>query len=199
MSIIGLAGKARSGKDTLAGYLKGFLKNKHGRVFELFAFADVLKTRCQMDFGLTDDQLWGDSKEIPDERYKKPNSDGFWSPREIMQSVGSFYRTINFNFWIKQLNDQLINKKDVIITDIRYVNEADFVRKLNGVLIKIVRDIDNNIHGKDHESEVNLNNYKFFDLIIENKGSLENLRKVSAEVSDIFISLENLAGRKKVV
>lgn len=199
MSIIGLAGKARSGKNVFADYLKESLNNKYNRTFELFAFADVLKNMCQREFELTHDQLWGNSKEIPDERYKKSDSEEFWSAREIMQAMGSFYRTINFDFWVKKLNDRVVNRKDIIITDVRYMNEANFIRKSNGILIKIVRDTGNNIHGKNHESEINLNNYKFFDLIVENKGTLEDLQKISVEVSDVFISLEKLAGRKKVI
>lgn len=65
--IIGLAGPAGSGKDTIADYLvskRGFVK---------MANADLLKRVAQSVFGFTDDQLWGPSelRNAPDKRYPR--------------------------------------------------------------------------------------------------------------------------------
>ena len=52
MKLIGLTGKARSGKDTVANYLF----NQHG--YTRIAFADPVKLAAQQVFGLTHEQTW---------------------------------------------------------------------------------------------------------------------------------------------
>lgn len=76
MKIIGIAAKKRSGKDTIAEYLI----DKHG--FERYSFADPLKKGAQEMFGFTDDQMWGESKEVVDERW------GI-TPRKMLQILGT--------------------------------------------------------------------------------------------------------------
>ena len=57
--IIGLGYKARSGKDTVASYLK-----EHFGFRQTF-FAEPLKEACEVIFRLTKDQLYGDQKFDP--------------------------------------------------------------------------------------------------------------------------------------
>jgi hypothetical protein len=66
--IIGICGKAGSGKDTTADFL---VKN-HG--FVKVAFADVLKRIVREDFDFSDEQLFGPSqyRNEPDMRYPRP-------------------------------------------------------------------------------------------------------------------------------
>ncbi len=90
--IIGVTGKARSGKDTFAEYLTECLKERHQRNFEHAAFAAQLKSMCKEHFELSDDQLWESGKNIretPDTRFVKlpPQAlmvsqvDSYWTPR----------------------------------------------------------------------------------------------------------------------
>lgn len=75
--VVGLAAKARSGKDTGAA----FLLNNVG--VTAYALADPLKRGCQALFNLSDSQTWDDNlKEI---------KVGAWglSPREFFQRVGT--------------------------------------------------------------------------------------------------------------
>ena len=58
--IIGIAGKARSGKDTFALMLVEELNKRYYPPFVMMAFANELKTRCQEAFDLSYEQLWGD-------------------------------------------------------------------------------------------------------------------------------------------
>ena len=71
--IIGVAGKARSGKDQLAKFIKEEFEKKHNRKFYDAAFAFELKNMCKFQFGLSDEQLWGDMKEWADERFPRTN------------------------------------------------------------------------------------------------------------------------------
>jgi hypothetical protein len=67
--ILGMVGRAGSGKDTIADllvYHHGFVK---------VALADPLKRICRDVYGFTDDQLWGSSsaRNAPDSRYPRPS------------------------------------------------------------------------------------------------------------------------------
>jgi len=219
--IVGVSGKARSGKDQLAKYLIEIFKSKYDREFYHIAFAAELKNMCKFQFGLDDDQLYGDKKEIPDNRYLKPHNKWkdeiteselvtnsvtviYWTPREIMQELGAFYRKINYDFWVIALRkwmEDLERKghKDYIITDVRHINEAEFIKKENGFLIRIIRESENKIHGIDHESETGLDAYKDFDMIVENNGSLEDLKKASHNIVDAILLIEKLSKDRRII
>jgi hypothetical protein len=76
MECIGLLGQKGSGKDTLADYLvnnKGFVK---------YSFATPVKNISKILFNLSDEQLYGNLKEIIDDKL------GI-SPRVIFQRLGT--------------------------------------------------------------------------------------------------------------
>jgi adenosyl cobinamide kinase/adenosyl cobinamide phosphate guanylyltransferase len=213
---IGIVGHARVGKDTFAEYLIECLKKRHQRDFKHVAFAAQLKEMCQEHFELTNEQLWGDKKEEWTKFVRKPkiNLDGYkgsvlepledyWTAREIMQELGSFYRRIDHDFWVKALNMYLISNdiKDAIITDVRHINECEYVKINKGILIRIIRTGADEIHGMDHESETALDDVPdgYFDLTIVNNWSLEELEVVAEESSDIIINLENMINKGRIV
>jgi hypothetical protein len=217
--IIGVTGKARSGKDTFAEYLTECLKERHQRNFEHAAFAKQLKSMCQEHFELSDEQLWGDKKELDDKRFPRYGnmqysggefrcgalSDplGYWSSREIMQELGGFYRRIDRDFWVKALNLYLTKYdiKDAIITDVRHINECAYVKINKGVLIKISRSGVAEIHGMEHESETALDQMPgdYFDIEINNVGTLEDLYEAAEDTSDAIIVLENMIKKGRVI
>lgn len=184
--IIGLTGKARAGKDTFGRMLATELFRLDRIRFVLIAYANELKRRCQNDFDLSYDQLWGDNKEVPDSRYPKRGSDSsFLSAREILQAYGEFFRTIDNNFWVNRLFDTIKSKKykSVIITDIRHPNEADPVREVGGIIIRINRP--NNelkIHGTNHISETAMDDY-VPDFFVDNSGTLDDLKKMARDMA----------------
>lgn len=65
MTIIGIMGKARAGKDTVGELIK-----KSGRA-ETIALADPIKTICMKIFGFSYQQCYGKLKEVPDKRYPR--------------------------------------------------------------------------------------------------------------------------------
>lgn len=198
--IIGIAGKARVGKDTLGKYIIEEFKEKYNRTFEHTAFAHVLKLMCQYHFGLSHEQLWGSDKEKMTEYYKpgkgpcSSDPSDYWTPREIMQEVGGFYRTIDYDFWVKRLYKEMGTFQDFVITDVRHVNEADSVIKNNGALIKIQRPNLEEIHNMQHESETALDSYpnSKYLVVVDNSGTLEDLREVAAGVVEAALSMERL-------
>ena len=103
--LLGITGSAQSGKDTFAEMLVKELKKQINCSFVLMAYAHELKLKVQKDFDLSYEQLWGSEKEIEDERYVHTKNSlyhgdrTYWTPREIMQDYGQFYRTIDYDFW----------------------------------------------------------------------------------------------------
>jgi hypothetical protein len=191
--ILALVGRGRVGKDTFAEILAEEIFNSVKKRFILMAYAHELKNRVQRDFDLSYEQLWGSEKEVPDKRYSKykegPNI--FWTPREILQEYGEFYRSIDYNFWVKELFRVIDEKeyKDVLITDVRHPNEADPVIKRGGLIIKITSNRENKeqIHGSNHISEIAMDDYDKVDFHITNDGSIEDLRITAQQVVKFIV------------
>jgi hypothetical protein len=188
--IYGICGQAFSGKDTFAKMLAEELNKLQHPSYVLMAYAGELKMRVQKDFDLSYDQLWGDKKEHTDLRYAKKgqgyssNPGDYWTPREIMQAYGEFYRSIDYDFWVKNLFRVIEDKeyKNVIITDCRHLNEVDAVKKHGGLLIKIIREGKDTPHGATHISETALDNFTGYDFTIVNNFELKDLKISTQEL-----------------
>jgi hypothetical protein len=197
--IIGISGKARSGKDTFAGMLSGVLNKEAYPPYVMMGFANELKLRCQAAFDLSYEQLWGEDKEVPDKRYPKPKEffehaaieatagmevGWYWTAREIMQNYGAFYRSIDNEFWIKNLYKVIEQKEytNVVITDARYINEADFIIDRRGYVIRVERENKDDVHNMEHPSEIELDDYNRFDFTVVNNWGLEELTEASKDV-----------------
>ena len=206
--LIGIVGKARTGKDTFAEMLAEEIFDQFGKRVVLMAYAQELKLRVQKDFDLSYEQLWGNAKEEPDTRYEKrlgttctgtdhypPGSiypPVYWTPREIMQAYGEFYRSIDQQFWVNNLFRAIKDKEyeGVIITDVRHPNEADPIKDVeDGYIIKVIsnRDDKPGIHGANHISETAMDNYERVDFVVENDEGLEELKQKSKEALQFIV------------
>lgn len=128
--IIALMGQKGSGKDTAA---KAFIDQG----YEGFAFADPIKRYIERTFNIPYDIL-------NNRRLKETVLEEHWcdlSPRRLMQLVGDAFRLHDKNYWV-DLTEQLIIKCEspVVVTDLRYPNEYDMIRKHNGTIYKVTRD-----------------------------------------------------------
>lgn len=128
MVLIGLIGRKQSGKDTFADYLV----SHYG--FEKHAFAGPVKEVCRVMFQLTMEQL-----EDPQQKEKVDERWGL-SPRQMMQKVGTdmVRHMWGEDFWLKNMDLRLCGG-DVVISDVRFPNEAQYIRDRGGVLVRIVR------------------------------------------------------------
>jgi hypothetical protein len=192
--LFGICGKARSGKDSFAKLFAQELFNAEYGTYVLMAYATELKNMVQKDFDMSWDQLWGDVKEVPDERYFNKVTGKYWTPREILQSYGDFYRSIHSDYWVNALFDKIEDKefKKVIVTDVRHVNEVEAVKSRGGTMIMLVRKDRDAIHGENHISETALDGYHP-DIIVDNSGDLENLRGAASNIINI-INSQNVKG-----
>ena len=166
MKLIGLTGKARSGKDTIASYLW------HSAGFTRIAFADPLKLAAQNIFGLTDGQTFDDElKEVVIERLGM-------SPRQIFQKLGTeaVRNVFGEDTWLKRWlvgYDLFKDSDDIVVPDFRFENEADLVRSLGGIIVEVRRGPGLLGSTGTHPSELGL--LALPDVIIENHGTLDEL------------------------
>jgi hypothetical protein len=198
--ILVVSGSARAGKDTLSAFLAEQMYQILGKQFIIMAFAYELKVRVQSDFDLSWEQLWGNEKEIPDKRYPKPNHvDVYWTPREILQDYGQFFRTINNDFWVEHLFKVVEEKEyeNIIITDARHKNEVKAAKDRGGYHIRVFRKSKDDIHNPNHISETALNGSDVeIDFNINNDGNLKDLENIAKNIVNSIFSLENFKGNK---
>ena len=172
--VIGIAGKARAGKDTAADIIIDAMP-----YYNKISFADPLKKMLSVGLGLTESQLYGSKKEIIDPRYGK-------TPRQIMQSIGTEWgrNMICQDIWVNAVKDHIENEKNefsyYIIPDLRYESEAHMIRKMNGLVIHTKRkDKIKSNHMSEHGIYV-----EGTDLVVENNGTLEHYKST---INDIII------------
>ena len=95
--------------------------------------------------------------------------------REVLQKIGESMRnTFGDDIWIKSLFSEGYDPKydTWIITDVRYKNEADYIKDKGGILIRINR---NTGYNDNHKSEIDLDDYNKFDYIVDNNGTIDQL------------------------
>lgn len=138
--LIGLIGFAGSGKGTAADYLvekKGFTK---------LSFADAVKDATAAIFGWPRALLEGDTEESREFRETK---DEWWSdktglhitPRNMLQMMGTEVGRdmIHPNVWIFALEKRLAMYQNVVIADVRFPNEINFIRERGGFVVRVKR------------------------------------------------------------
>lgn len=165
--LVGLIGKKRVGKDTFAAVLV----EEFG--FARVAFADPLK-----EMALTIDPpipFYGTrllSEKVADYGWEFVK-DTYPEARRFLQRLGDGARQFDPEFWVRAGMAQVYSTrgsrslamfqhvdapKPVVITDVRYPNEADAIRDAGGTLVRIVRPgVDD---GDTHESETALDGYE---------------------------------------
>jgi hypothetical protein len=129
MILIGLTGKKRSGKDTVAACIQTYFE-KQGKSIQIEAFARPIKDILNQVFHIEDETIELD-KEVPIQRW------GDRSPRVLMQSIGDVLRGIDEDIFIKHMQHriQTSNADIFIISDIRFANEADLIQRDQGGMI----------------------------------------------------------------
>ena len=157
MIIIGIAGYKNSGKSTFGSHLSKHFSNNMNRVVTYAPFARPLKLLCQAVFG--DAHWWGtdEQKSKVVAYWSEVLGEEFSTARRILQTVATdkFRNTINKDIWIHAQRvylKQLGAPDVVIVDDVRFENEADFIRNSGGSLIHISR-LDTQAHRDAHESE----------------------------------------------
>jgi hypothetical protein len=204
--IIGICGFIGSGKDTVADYLVNFHE------FRRESFASTLKDAVAAVFGWDRTLLEGRTKEA---REWREQVDPWWAerlamptltPRWVLQYWGTEVARKSFHddIWIASLENKLRNSKDhVVISDCRFPNEIDAIKKAGGMIVWVKRGelpawYDSAISA-NRGSNIGLNDMKLrgihasewawlgcgFDVIIDNNSSIDDLY---TQAKDLVIS-----------
>ena len=181
MEVLLLSGKSGSGKDTLANIMAQKLEDAGCRTLILH-FADLVKYYCKAYFN------WNGEKD----------EEG----RSLLQKVGTtIMRGFDENYWTKIIGEFLAAVTPyeefdcAFIPDARFPNEIEVVQDYNpqAITIRIER---YNKYGApytnpnftdeqlNHASEVSLDDYGYFDYIVENRS--EDLGDLEAAVDLIL-------------
>jgi len=116
--------------------------------------------------------------------------------RALLQLYGTNIARCRFDdqFWVKKLAERISSDTEtdvIIVTDVRFPNEVEnlhnYVTNRRIVPIRIERLVDRNNITKQHASETALDDYKFFEYVIDNNGTLDDLKKSSDIITDELI------------
>lgn len=189
--IIGLHGKAGSGKDTACEFLIEFLWDQ-GIYARRDAFADRLKLSAAKALGYMPDsteeavKICNDLKTkhivivenfFDEEELTFSLTGEHLSGREYLQNYGTEAHRDVFDrdFWV----DAVLSKYDaqneiLIVTDVRFPNEAEAIRLAGGEVWQILRPGNVDLAAEGHSSEQPLP-VELVDKVIHNDGSLSLL------------------------
>lgn len=168
MLILGLTGKAGAGKDTVADMIysrrAGWYRLSFAGPIKLMLLESGLVSGASLANRLAKDrplQPWGKS------------------PRQLMQSLGTEWgrKLVHPDIWLLLLDQKVTNASEhgaggVIITDVRFENEAEYVRDMGGRVVHIERALPGAADTHPSERGVKV---AYGDLTIDNNGSVDEL------------------------
>lgn len=161
MNLIGLAGKARTGKTTVARRLSA-----HG--YKPMALAEPLKRCAEGMLGLAEGVL-----EIDEVKPLTIPALGI-THRRLLQLLGTeCCRAIDENLWIKLLDSRIrAFGGPVVVSDVRFENEAAWIRQNGGQIWHVIKPDAPKVEA--HVSEAGIKP-GWEDFYLENDGSLDDL------------------------
>lgn len=181
--LIMITGYIKSGKSTTSNILQ-----KYGFVEK--SFAKPLKEIGKI-LGFSEEQVNGTQEQ-------KLEADEFWgiSGRNFLQVFGSevcrdhvpkVLPKMNMNgltLWARLMERNILKNKRLVISDGRFPDEAELVKRYNGIIIRLHRNVeDSSSEVKSHKSETQIDEI-IPDYIIDNNGTLEDLEN---KLLDILI------------
>jgi hypothetical protein len=158
--IIGIAGRAGAGKNTVAEMIPGAA---------VFGFADPLYEGLAAMLGVPEEMLRSRrNKETPLVWLGK-------SPRELMQLLGTEWGRgmVAQDIWLRLAKRRIETYGGTIVfSDVRFDNEAEWIRNQGGEVWLVERDQETH---HTHSSEAGISR-QLIDRVIDNRGPLEQTR-----------------------
>jgi hypothetical protein len=185
--LVTLSGYKGSGKDTVADILvkeNGFVR---------VALADPLKDMASELFEVPrqnfDLRYWKErsisyypvhSTDLDSDRIQsvvnRELALGYWTPRALVIALGSVMRAVDPNYWVRKILDDIDNNERVVVTDLRFKSELEFLQKCVNSTKLITQICRSDVYGDSlSASENDLNDFPFPHTIFNNS-SLENLQ-----------------------
>ena len=174
--LISFSGKKGSGKDSISNRL--VLDQNYYQC----SFGGYLKEICERAFGVPKLLLEGSeedratlTKVIGTTTKAHDNTPRPLSVRELLQVFGTdICRKFHEDIWVNSLFNKLEEKikgrhllyaRGVVISDVRFPNEVKAIQRRGGIVIRLLRQIDEDTH----VSERVLDDYKGFNYILDNR------------------------------
>lgn len=179
--IISLSGKLGSGKSFITKHIKNTFKEYN---FERKSFGYNLKKVTSF--------LTGVSMKTILSRKAKELYLPEWNMTigQMFQKLGTdaIRNNLHQNAWVISLFSDYTEDKNYIIDDVRFITEADAIKKRNGIIIRLEGD-PANLRNKDtrnhnHSSETELDNYENFDIVWQNEVSEKRLNDLMKIIED---------------
>ena len=178
MKVVLISGKARSGKDQSALFIKDYMeKSTHKRVV-IVKYGDFLK-------GFLKNSLGWDGK-------KDENG------RSLLQKFGTDVIRKSYEYAFTDMMIALLKGicktfDYVLISDVRFPNEADEIKAIfDSITLRITRDKNESLLTKEqlsHQSETAMDNYDF-DAYINNNFDLNTLKTACKDFCQTYFFLE---------
>lgn len=179
--IVGFGHRAQVGKDTAGNWLQdwgwkrlAFADKVRDVLYDLDPVVDPVSQSYYFTLKhMVDSMGWEMAKQN-------------FEVRSLLQKLGHAVRDkIDPSIWCRvvmheadRLDEEGI---DVVITDVRYKNEADAIHALGGLVCRIDRGISQRL---THAGEEELEDYEEWDHIIDNNGSIKDLQE---QVTELFL------------
>jgi len=193
---IAISGKANSGKDTFGQMLSNKLQISVYHDLAIIAFADPIKEIGRKMFPhVSHQKFFGPS-------YKRnevipgavDNQGNPLTIRVLLQEIGENSKKYDPKIWINCFDKSLqkavkSNKQLVIASDLRFIDEFNYLKEKDFILIRIVRD---NISSMTHVSETQQDQIKNeeFDLVIKNDSTLLKFVDSTKKIADLIKSVK---------
>lgn len=182
MIIIGIGSRARNGKDTAGEAIKAHydyqnsLLRTHGLAggtkVSIVKFAAALYDEARIEYGMTT---------------KDPI---------LLQNIGMARRAEDPDYWVKRAFQSVpTGTHIVVITDVRFKNEAEAIKAKGGHLIEVVRLNQDGTRyyaddrPRDHQSETELDGYNW-DHYIKTKSAAETAEQ-AVTIAEFIRGLES--------
>jgi len=187
--ILGISGKMCNGKDSLANFIFNELAGRTNIPIYKTSFANPIKAILEIMFPQIDPYCFYGPSELRKKKiegYVNPQTGDDLSIRDALTQIGKWGRDCNKDFWVSAIVNKFPQNEDriIIVTDCRFSNEIEALRKFNAKIIRVIRP-DITITSNDC-SETDLDNYTDFDKVIIND-TLDNLRKEAISIIKEYI------------
>ena len=221
--VIGISGKMKAGKDLTAALIRNLLYNDRVQQEEVDLFAFLKWDQgLQDNYALTKSIAFADTlKKVASditgegittfydefakmEHMRKPFD--LFTRRQFLTTLGDKLQEIDRNIFLKSMEAKMKEEDRVIVTDVRFENEAEFIKEKKGILIRLERPLKNR-HGYDaiedirdsklleklmHRSETSLDNHNFKHTISWE----DDLRELYIKVGEVLSSEGIINGKK---
>lgn len=180
--IIGISGKIGAGKTTLSSYIQYRIKTLEPR-----SFAENLRKMVSILINRPVDNL----RTIDDK--EKMTCMGKTVGVLLQQFGTEVGRAISADAWVLSLFEYYdADESRWIIDDVRFPNEADHIKKMGGIVIRLNGDPGgvrkNTTRDLDHPSETALDDYTDFDVVLNTEEYMHDTEGIFEAINNAILS-----------